>query len=197
MEEEVRHQEASSVMQAAIPWHLKAPSGRLRPCLAISSSRWPGPGPGPLHLPTLPNLARTCRASQPSRALLDPAWRQGQCLFWISGQVRILLKATLLRQQFEWFRRLWAPSTGAGETIYRSFLIVTWSGAHLCIMESDALPYDILDNSKIISEQSWKELKVRPPHYYPVETDLRWPSKLPHMVEWWTKAQDLLCQQKI
>uniref|UniRef100_A0A8D0XXI1 5'-nucleotidase n=1 Tax=Sus scrofa TaxID=9823 RepID=A0A8D0XXI1_PIG len=58
---------------------------------------------------------------------------------------------------------------------------------------------DILDNSKIISEECRKELKALLHHYYPIEIDpdRTVKEKLPHMVEWWTKAHDLLCQQKI
>uniref|UniRef100_A0A8D2BDJ0 5'-nucleotidase, cytosolic IIIB n=1 Tax=Sus scrofa TaxID=9823 RepID=A0A8D2BDJ0_PIG len=59
--------------------------------------------------------------------------------------------------------------------------------------------YNILDNSKIISEECRKELKALLHHYYPIEIDpdRTIKEKLPHMVEWWTKAHDLLCQQKI
>uniref|UniRef100_A0AC11AXB2 5'-nucleotidase, cytosolic IIIB n=1 Tax=Ovis aries TaxID=9940 RepID=A0AC11AXB2_SHEEP len=59
--------------------------------------------------------------------------------------------------------------------------------------------YNILDNSKIISEECRKELKALLHHYYPIEIDPHRTikEKLPHMVEWWTKAHDLLCQQKI
>uniref|UniRef100_A0A8C0NW38 5'-nucleotidase, cytosolic IIIB n=2 Tax=Canis lupus familiaris TaxID=9615 RepID=A0A8C0NW38_CANLF len=59
--------------------------------------------------------------------------------------------------------------------------------------------YNILDNSKIISEECRNELKALLHHYYPIEIDPHRTikEKLPHMVEWWTKAHDLLCQQKI
>nr|XP_010592754.1 7-methylguanosine phosphate-specific 5'-nucleotidase [Loxodonta africana] len=59
--------------------------------------------------------------------------------------------------------------------------------------------HNILDNSKIISEECQKELKVLLHHYYPIEIDPNRTAreKIPHMVEWWTKAHDLLCQQKI
>ncbi|XP_057573183.1 7-methylguanosine phosphate-specific 5'-nucleotidase isoform X2 [Hippopotamus amphibius kiboko] len=59
--------------------------------------------------------------------------------------------------------------------------------------------YNILDNSKIISEECRKELQALLHHYYPIEIDPHRTikEKLPHMVEWWTKAHDLLCQQKI
>ncbi|KAM5274415.1 7-methylguanosine phosphate-specific 5'-nucleotidase [Ctenodactylus gundi] len=59
--------------------------------------------------------------------------------------------------------------------------------------------YNILDNSKIISEECRKELTALFHHYYPIEIDPHRPiqEKLPHMVEWWTKAHDLLCQQRI
>ncbi|KAM5213524.1 7-methylguanosine phosphate-specific 5'-nucleotidase isoform 2-T2 [Hipposideros larvatus] len=58
---------------------------------------------------------------------------------------------------------------------------------------------DILDNSKIISEECRKELKALLHHYYPIEIDPHRTieEKLPHMVKWWTKAHDCLCQQKI
>ncbi|XP_037347595.1 7-methylguanosine phosphate-specific 5'-nucleotidase [Talpa occidentalis] len=59
--------------------------------------------------------------------------------------------------------------------------------------------YNILDNSKIISEECRKELNALLHHYYPIEIDPNQTikEKLPHMVEWWTKAHNLLCQQKI
>ncbi|XP_023581007.1 7-methylguanosine phosphate-specific 5'-nucleotidase isoform X1 [Trichechus manatus latirostris] len=59
--------------------------------------------------------------------------------------------------------------------------------------------HNILDNSRIISEECQKELKVLLHHYYPIEIDPNRTTreKIPHMVEWWTKAHNLLCQQKI
>uniref|UniRef100_A0A2K6GK39 5'-nucleotidase, cytosolic IIIB n=1 Tax=Propithecus coquereli TaxID=379532 RepID=A0A2K6GK39_PROCO len=59
--------------------------------------------------------------------------------------------------------------------------------------------HNILDNSKIISEECQKELSALLRHYYPIEIDPQRTikEKLPHMVEWWTKAHNLLCQQKI
>ncbi|KAM5309866.1 7-methylguanosine phosphate-specific 5'-nucleotidase isoform 2-T4 [Glossophaga mutica] len=59
--------------------------------------------------------------------------------------------------------------------------------------------YNILDNSKMVSEECRKELNALLHHYYPIEIDPHRTvkEKLPHMVEWWTKAHDLLCQQKI
>uniref|UniRef100_A0A671EGL0 5'-nucleotidase, cytosolic IIIB n=1 Tax=Rhinolophus ferrumequinum TaxID=59479 RepID=A0A671EGL0_RHIFE len=59
--------------------------------------------------------------------------------------------------------------------------------------------HNILDNSKVISEECQPELKALHKHYYPIEIDPRRTieEKLPDMVEWWTKAHDLLCQQKI
>ncbi|XP_055984191.1 7-methylguanosine phosphate-specific 5'-nucleotidase [Sorex fumeus] len=59
--------------------------------------------------------------------------------------------------------------------------------------------HNILDSSKIISEECRKELQELLHHYYPIEIDPHRTAKekLPHMVEWWTKAHNLLCQQKI
>lgn len=59
--------------------------------------------------------------------------------------------------------------------------------------------YNILDNSKVISEECRKELNALNHHYYPIEIDPHQSiqEKLPHMVEWWTKVHNLLCQQKI
>ncbi|XP_054449686.1 7-methylguanosine phosphate-specific 5'-nucleotidase [Pteronotus mesoamericanus] len=59
--------------------------------------------------------------------------------------------------------------------------------------------YNILDNSRIVSEECRKELNELLHHYYPIEIDPHRTitEKLPHMVEWWTKAHNLLCQQKI
>ncbi|XP_068923807.1 7-methylguanosine phosphate-specific 5'-nucleotidase isoform X3 [Petaurus breviceps papuanus] len=59
--------------------------------------------------------------------------------------------------------------------------------------------YNILDNSKLISEECQKKLKDLLHYYYPIEIDPNRTvkEKFPLMVEWWTKAHDLLCQQKI
>ncbi|XP_008070118.1 7-methylguanosine phosphate-specific 5'-nucleotidase isoform X1 [Carlito syrichta] len=59
--------------------------------------------------------------------------------------------------------------------------------------------YNILDDSTVISEEGRKELSVLLHHYYPIEIDPHRTAKekLPYMVEWWTKAHNLLCQQKI
>ncbi|KAM9368864.1 7-methylguanosine phosphate-specific 5'-nucleotidase [Phaethornis superciliosus] len=59
--------------------------------------------------------------------------------------------------------------------------------------------HNILDNSRVISEDGKKKLNDLLHHYYPIEID---PSrtleeKCPLMVEWWTRAHELLCQQKI
>ncbi|XP_061087095.1 7-methylguanosine phosphate-specific 5'-nucleotidase-like isoform X1 [Conger conger] len=59
--------------------------------------------------------------------------------------------------------------------------------------------HNILDNSKLISEDCKKSLKELLNKYYPIEIDSSRTveEKLPHMVEWWTKAHNLLIQQKI
>ncbi|KAM4622536.1 7-methylguanosine phosphate-specific 5'-nucleotidase [Discoglossus pictus] len=59
--------------------------------------------------------------------------------------------------------------------------------------------YNIIDNSKIISEDCRKKLKELFNIYYPLEIDsnLTIQEKFPLMVEWWSKAHTLLCEQKI
>ncbi|XP_053554857.1 7-methylguanosine phosphate-specific 5'-nucleotidase isoform X2 [Bombina bombina] len=59
--------------------------------------------------------------------------------------------------------------------------------------------YNIIDNSKIISEDCRKKLKELFNIYYPLEIDsnLTIKEKYPLMVEWWSKAHVLLCEQKI
>ncbi|CAI5789965.1 7-methylguanosine phosphate-specific 5' [Podarcis lilfordi] len=59
--------------------------------------------------------------------------------------------------------------------------------------------YNIIDNSRVISEEGKKKLKDLLHHYYPIEIDpyRTMEDKLPLMIEWWTKAHDLLAQQKI
>ncbi|XP_063815911.1 7-methylguanosine phosphate-specific 5'-nucleotidase isoform X2 [Pseudophryne corroboree] len=59
--------------------------------------------------------------------------------------------------------------------------------------------YNIIDNSKIISEDCRKKLKDLFNIYYPLEIDPNRTSqeKYPLMVEWWSKAHTLLCEQKI
>lgn len=59
--------------------------------------------------------------------------------------------------------------------------------------------HNILDNSKLISEDCKEKLADLLNTYYPIEIDSTRSveDKLPYMVEWWTKAHDLLVQQKI
>ncbi|KFQ31095.1 7-methylguanosine phosphate-specific 5'-nucleotidase, partial [Mesitornis unicolor] len=59
--------------------------------------------------------------------------------------------------------------------------------------------YNILDNSHVISEGGKKKLKELLHHYYPIEIDPNrsLEEKRPLMVEWWTRAHELLVQQKI
>ncbi|XP_028311318.1 cytosolic 5'-nucleotidase 3-like [Gouania willdenowi] len=59
--------------------------------------------------------------------------------------------------------------------------------------------HNILDNSKLISSDCKDMLKELLDTYYPIEIDCSRSveEKLPLMVEWWTKAHDLLVEQKI
>uniref|UniRef100_A0AAY4B8W4 5'-nucleotidase n=1 Tax=Denticeps clupeoides TaxID=299321 RepID=A0AAY4B8W4_9TELE len=59
--------------------------------------------------------------------------------------------------------------------------------------------HNILDNSKLISEDCKAELADLLKTYYPIEIDSTRPveEKLPLMVEWWTKAHHILVQQRI
>ncbi|KAG7279116.1 hypothetical protein CRUP_004059 [Coryphaenoides rupestris] len=59
--------------------------------------------------------------------------------------------------------------------------------------------HNILDNSQLISDECKEKLKDLLNKYYPIEIDSSRTidEKLPIMVEWWTKAHELLVQQKI
>uniref|UniRef100_A0A8C8RKM2 5'-nucleotidase n=1 Tax=Pelusios castaneus TaxID=367368 RepID=A0A8C8RKM2_9SAUR len=59
--------------------------------------------------------------------------------------------------------------------------------------------HNILDNSRVVSEEGRKKLKDLLHYYYPIEIDPNQTveEKCPLMVEWWTRAHDLLLQQKI
>ncbi|KAL0992766.1 hypothetical protein UPYG_G00098110 [Umbra pygmaea] len=59
--------------------------------------------------------------------------------------------------------------------------------------------HNILDNSKLISEEGKSQLKELLHTYYPIEIDTNRPveEKQPLMVEWWTKAHELLVQEHI
>ncbi|XP_015217687.2 cytosolic 5'-nucleotidase 3 isoform X1 [Lepisosteus oculatus] len=59
--------------------------------------------------------------------------------------------------------------------------------------------HNIVDNSKLISEDCKKQLKDLLNTYYPIEIDptRKIEEKFPLMVEWWTKAHNLLTEQKI
>lgn len=59
--------------------------------------------------------------------------------------------------------------------------------------------HNILENSKLISEDCKDKLQNLLDTYYPIEIDSTCSveEKLPLMVEWWTKAHELLVEQKI
>lgn len=59
--------------------------------------------------------------------------------------------------------------------------------------------HNILENSQLITEDGKKQLKGLLNTYYPIEIDSTKTieEKLPLMVEWWTKAHELLVQQAI
>lgn len=59
--------------------------------------------------------------------------------------------------------------------------------------------HNILDNSKLISDECREKLTELLNKYYPIEIDSSRSieEKLPLMVEWWTRAHELLVQQKI
>lgn len=59
--------------------------------------------------------------------------------------------------------------------------------------------HNILENSKLISEDCKAKLKDLLDTYYPIEIDYNRSvdEKFPLMVEWWTKAHELLVEQKI
>uniref|UniRef100_A0A3B5AXR3 5'-nucleotidase n=1 Tax=Stegastes partitus TaxID=144197 RepID=A0A3B5AXR3_9TELE len=59
--------------------------------------------------------------------------------------------------------------------------------------------HNILDNSQLITDDCKEQLKELLNTYYPIEIDSTRSveEKLPLMVEWWTKAHELLVQQKI
>ncbi|KAM8844708.1 cytosolic 5'-nucleotidase 3-like [Spinachia spinachia] len=59
--------------------------------------------------------------------------------------------------------------------------------------------HNILDNSRLISNDCKEELKELLDTYYPIEIDCSRPvdEKLPLMVEWWTRAHEILVHQEI
>ncbi|KAI4885673.1 hypothetical protein NFI96_028254 [Prochilodus magdalenae] len=59
--------------------------------------------------------------------------------------------------------------------------------------------HNILDNSSLISDDCKSKLSDLLAHYYPIKIDssLSEKEKVPLMVEWWTRAHDLLVQQQI
>ncbi|NXM03947.1 5NT3B nucleotidase, partial [Tyrannus savana] len=59
--------------------------------------------------------------------------------------------------------------------------------------------YNILDTSRVVSEDGRKKLKDLLHYYYPIEIDPNrtQEEKCPLMIEWWTRAHELLVQQKI
>ncbi|KAG7325338.1 hypothetical protein KOW79_011654 [Hemibagrus wyckioides] len=59
--------------------------------------------------------------------------------------------------------------------------------------------HNILHNTNLISEECKAKMSNLVAHYYPIEIDSSKSveEKIPHMVEWWMRAHDLLIQQKI
>ncbi|KAG7325349.1 hypothetical protein KOW79_011665 [Hemibagrus wyckioides] len=59
--------------------------------------------------------------------------------------------------------------------------------------------HSILHNTNLISEECKAKMSNLVAHYYPIEIDSSKSveEKIPHMVEWWMRAHDLLIQQKI
>ncbi|XP_066520683.1 7-methylguanosine phosphate-specific 5'-nucleotidase-like isoform X2 [Hoplias malabaricus] len=59
--------------------------------------------------------------------------------------------------------------------------------------------YNILENSTLISEDCKTKMSGLFEKYYPIEFDqsLSVEERVPHMVEWWTRAHDLLVEQRI
>ncbi|XP_050183497.1 7-methylguanosine phosphate-specific 5'-nucleotidase [Myiozetetes cayanensis] len=59
--------------------------------------------------------------------------------------------------------------------------------------------YNILDTSRVVSEDGRKKLKDLLHYYYPIEIDPNrtQEEKCPLMIEWWTRAHELLVEQKI
>ncbi|NXC36791.1 5NT3B nucleotidase, partial [Campylorhamphus procurvoides] len=59
--------------------------------------------------------------------------------------------------------------------------------------------HNIFDSSRVVSEDGKKKLKDLLHYYYPIEIDPNrtLEEKRPLMVEWWTRAHELLVQQKI
>ncbi|XP_026784050.3 7-methylguanosine phosphate-specific 5'-nucleotidase-like isoform X1 [Pangasianodon hypophthalmus] len=59
--------------------------------------------------------------------------------------------------------------------------------------------HNILHSSALISDDCKAKMTDLLAHYYPIEIDnsMSVEEKVPHMVEWWTQAHDLLVQQRI
>uniref|UniRef100_F6TJ24 5'-nucleotidase n=1 Tax=Equus caballus TaxID=9796 RepID=F6TJ24_HORSE len=138
--------------------------------------------------------------SERARAPLGATGCRGHRFSRVSGQVSILMKATvLMRQPGRVQEIVGALRRGGGDRlqVISDFDMTLSRFAY----NGKRCPssHNILDDSKIISEECRKELKMLLHHYYPIEIDPHRTikEKLPHMVEWWTKAHNLLCQQKI
>ncbi|XP_046709377.1 7-methylguanosine phosphate-specific 5'-nucleotidase A-like isoform X3 [Silurus meridionalis] len=59
--------------------------------------------------------------------------------------------------------------------------------------------HNVLHSSTLISEECKTKMRDLFAHYYPIEinSSMSEEEKIPHMVEWWTQAHDLLIQQRI
>ncbi|KAG8512880.1 7-methylguanosine phosphate-specific 5'-nucleotidase, partial [Galemys pyrenaicus] len=193
MAEEVRREGASDGRS-------EVPSGQ--PGLRRGTRASISPAPGRPEPPHSPSRLRPGLAGLPSepRAPVGPSRCWGQRLSLVSGQVSSLMKATvLMRQPGRVQEIVGALRRGGGDRlqVISDFDMTLSRFAY----NGKRCPtsYNILDNSKIISEECQKELSALLHHYYPIEIDPHRTvkEKLPYMVEWWTKAHNLLCQQKI
>ncbi|XP_016006318.2 7-methylguanosine phosphate-specific 5'-nucleotidase isoform X1 [Rousettus aegyptiacus] len=181
------------------PGRSEAASGPSRPCCTTRASRRSWSGRSPCSAPRTPARPRSVARASPSLPL-GPARCRDQSFSRVSGQVSILMKATvLMRQPGRVQEIVGALRRGGGDRlqVISDFDMTLSRFAY----NGKRCPssHNILDNSKIISEECRKELKALLHHYYPIEIDPHWTikEKLPHMVEWWTKAHSLLCEQKI
>ncbi|XP_078012162.1 7-methylguanosine phosphate-specific 5'-nucleotidase isoform X2 [Phascolarctos cinereus] len=163
---------------------------------------WPSP---PLPSPRFPSagveVAGACAVSFQGRAISSVARADRRTMAEeVKEQVKDLMKATVLmrhpQQVQEIIRSLRKGGCNKLQVISDFDMTLTRFGFN---GKRCPTSYNILDNSKLISEECQKKLKDLLHYYYPIEIDPNRTvkEKFPLMVEWWTKAHNLLCQQKI
>ncbi|XP_034990881.2 7-methylguanosine phosphate-specific 5'-nucleotidase [Zootoca vivipara] len=182
-------------------WRKPLPGSQPAAAAAKNSAQTPRGAESPAK--PSPAQGRRPPSSPPAFSILDPSYktpRRPWTACWAKIMVPELEKATVRMKDPERVKNIISAlrkgGVGKFQVISDFDMTLTRFGfnGRRC-----PTSYNIIDNSRVISEEGKEKLKDLLHHYYPIEIDpyRTMEDKLPLMIEWWTKAHDLLAQQKI